>query len=289
MADTSNVGSLSQYRTGVIGPCEGQEDCFAGIGSCGVFREMLVNSMHTNRHSKVLFSGEADAATKSVTFAAQTHEAFAQSVGDTGTTVLSGYTGYPLTPQITDYFTFENPVPENSNMLFCAVGLAISVERMFIAKDGDVADGLNQRYYPSYITSAPDIRETVREDLLNGISMLWKVGNNGCIYRVGLAKHYAAAAEAKGGDKIGSGVFASPLDFVCFNAVLCIDSLRNNRRATLELSLDEAVTAASSTLDVIEPSDTYVRAPVEAQLYGFIVAFQGAGNFSGSAPSFNRA
>lgn len=267
--------SLSLYATGVVRPCEGQEECFAGVGSCGVFREMLINSMTPIRYSKIVFQGTSTAATSTVAIPAQTRIAFNESVGDVSTAANSGYTGSALTHAETNYETFENPVPENSNMLFCVVGMAISAERTFTAADG----AFGTHIYLTWLTAFPDIRETIREDVLDNTSLFWNIGNNKCIYQIGLAKHWGAAAEPKGGDKISSSVYASPLDYVCFNAVLCIDNLRNNRRATLTLSLDRAISAISTTAPITD--DTGVRVPLETQLYGFIVMFQGAQAFQG--------
>lgn len=272
--------SLAYNATGVVRPCEGQEDCFSGVDSCSVFKLMLVNSLDPIRYSKIAFQGSSDAALASVTVLAQSRTAFVLRVGDvsTATAGSAGYVGV-LNESHTNYFNFEDPVPLNCNLMFCAVGLAVSAERPFV---GDASHA-----YPSWLSAFPDIRETIREDVLDNTFLNVVIGNNGCNYRVGLAKHFGASAEPKGADIIVNSLYASPLDFVCFNAVVCIDSLQNNRRATIGVTLGNDLVVTSSTAPVT--TSELVRIPLELQLYGFIVSYQGNLCFQGPSPTLNRA
>lgn len=264
----ANCVNLGDMAFGVIRPYPGQEQTFCGIGSCAAFRDFLRNSLTPIRYSKVAF--QFTVTDTGIVSKTQTDPvAFQDWIG----VAAGGATGLPytLTAEDTNYYEFERPVPDTSDFLFCAVGMCEVIERPFTS-DGTV------KTYPVYITEANDYRETLRESLYNGVSQQWKVGNNGCLYDISRVCDYPSPNSPHGSDVVAPGVIARELGFTPFNAVLCIDSVKNQRRAVISLTASHglSIPATSATLPT-GPETLYV--PVTLELFGFVCQLPGARDF----------
>lgn len=255
---------------GVVRPFPGQESSYCGVSACSAFRDMLINALTPRRYSKVGIVATVSAAA-GVVFAAQTLTAFANVVGDNGSGAATGNgfpVGYTLTRAETNYLNFEDPVPQNSNVLFCVVGMTASLERPW---SPDSMAAFTTKTYPTYITQGPDYRETAREDLYCNTNLQLSYGNNGCTYDIDLVKHYPNPNTPQGGDTLQSGVIAAPLMFSPLNSVVCIDSLKNNRRAVINVTLNHALTIPQTSL-VLPVGPLPLLFPLELALFGFIFA-----------------
>jgi hypothetical protein len=260
--------NLGDNAFGVVRPYPGQEQTFCGIGSCAAFREFLRNSLTPIRYSKIAITATVTAAA-GVVVAAQAPVAFADWIDVT----TGGSTGLPytLTAADTNYFEFERPVPDTSDFLYCAVGMAAVAERPFLYTDG-------AKVFPSYIGESGDYREALREELYNNVSLQWNVGNNGCKYDIGRLCDFPSPNSPHGSDVLAPGVIARELGFTPFNAVLAIDSVKNQRRATITASVTHAFTLQPTSLTLPTGPET-LYSPVSLSLFGFICSLPGARDF----------
>ena len=252
----TNRNSLAPYVRGVVGPVDGQEDDFCGVGACGAFKDMLINALTPLRYSKVGLFGTA-APGVDIQFAKQTVTAFGYVQDD----LVPGMGAIVATASHTNLSRPENPVPKNGGFLFCVVGLTADVERPY-ASDAEFQS------YPQMIGEAPDYREAIRESIINNASLQFKYGNNGCTYDINLLKHNPGPNAAVGSDKIGTGQIAAPLLFNPLNSVVCVDSLDNNRRCTMDLNLGQSLKFLQTSLAITAAT---VRVPVEITWFGFVI------------------
>lgn len=259
---------VSRMGFGVVQLYPGQQEKYCGVQACLAFSNMLINALDPYRFSKVAFSGAAAGGT-GVTILAQSRVAFANNVGDTA----EANTGYPfaLTKAETDYDESENPVPQNCNYLFCAVGLTAAMERPFeILVDSAPTAPLD---YPNWISTTADYRETGKEVIYDNTWLSISYGNNGCTYDIGLAKHFPTPNSPMGGDTLSPGRIAMPLVWTPFNAVVCIDSLRNNRKAVLNATLEHDFLIDETSAHIATDGTVYF--PMEFALPGFVIQTPG--------------
>ena len=255
----TNRNSLTPYVRGVVGPVDGQEDDFCGVGACGAFRDMLINALTPLRYSKGGLVGTAVAGAD-IQFPVQSVELFNYVQGDFFP-LSTGPSGIQATESHTNYTRVENPTPRNGGWLFCVVGVTADVERPYLN------DGIFQAY-PQMIGESSDYREPLREGVINNGALKFHYGSNGCTYDQNLLKHNAGPYAAVGGDKIATGQVAAPLLFNPLNSVVCVDSLDNNRRCTMELRLGQALKLSQTSLAITGGT---IVAPVEVCWFGFVI------------------
>lgn len=279
-ASAQNI-PLAPYARGVVGPHPGQEDSYCGVAACTVFREMLINALVPHRYSKVCIDSAIVTAGGPISFAPQQQIAFNYVVDSTGS---GGFPStYKITKAETNYLSSEDPVPQNGGYLFCAVGMTVAAERPFMW------DG-SSKVYPTFITQGPDYQNTIREELYGNVFAQLAYGNNGCTYDLGNIKYYPTPNTPHGGDVVAPGVIAGQLAFNPFNSVVCIDSLRNNRRAVITVNLPTAFTLPVTTLPTTQipalpaAATSPLFCPLEFVLFGFIIQVPTTGDFYNLMP-----
>ena len=273
------MASIPSFKTGdmalgVIKPHPGQEEDYCGVAACTAFRDMLINALNPIRYSKVGFEGVITAGVSlAFTSGANNLTAFANVIGDNAA-ANTNFTA-PLTLADTNYHQSEDPVPQNGGFLFCAVGMNVALERPFVQVDATGA-----RSYPAYVSQVADYRNTIQEALYCGASATIQYGNNGCQYEIGLLKHFPSPNTPHGGDTMAPGVIAGTLMFNPLNAVVCIDSLKNNRRAVIAVALAQDFTVDQTAQVIPAPAAaSHLIVPAELSLFGFVIQVPTAGDF----------
>lgn len=258
----------NQASVGVVKTWPGQDECYSGFASCSVFREQLINSLQPRQYSKIAMNAtvlDVGLATERLQFDPQAWIAFDYVQGDPGGT--NGFPAWYLaTHGETSLQTSEDPVPQNDQILFCAVGMTCEIERPW----ADVNQA-SAKSYPNWLVVSGDYRETSREDLYDNVWMSLNVGNNKCAFDLGLARHYPSPNAPNGSDILAPGYIAMPLVFTPFNAVVCMGSLKNNRRVTMQVSLDHGFSIPQTSLQLPATGSAKVYVPVAFEWFGFFL------------------
>lgn len=287
-----DLNAVKMADGAVVRPVPGQAADFCGIGACGAFRDLLLNSLDSARYSSgVITSGTLAAAGADLTFASLSGVSlFVSAQGDaanagTGTTPATAEgLWFAVSPAQTNQTVSEAPVPRD--FLFCAVGMAVSVDPAY-QRGGTGSAAVDPIMYSQWIDAA--YNSALQTAILNNVAISLAFGNQNTTFQLGLLREYPYFGGAAGGSQIRNGVIAAPLMFTPFNSVVCVGIRDEVRKLVMKAQVGQAFTVESiganpSQQPTAQVVDTAVRVPFAVYLYGFVIGKPGTDTWSMCAP-----
>ncbi len=247
----------------------GQASTYCGIGVCDPYLSQSFAALAPFRYFRSAFTWTNTAGAIAI-LAGQTVNSF-----NTGFEENHSGDGLVGPNNISDTDAQSGGVNADRGQVFFALGMTCQAEDPF--QDGTVLADTSGRIIPDFLRPDVGYHSLLISEVLNYTAIQFKFGNQGCEFKIGLAKFYPDWAGPSGDRATRNGQTGAPGLFLPFAVGICTGAKDEVKQLKITLTIAVSL-QVGPVLGIPTPAGATVKTPILLGLIGYVCCVGDANN-----------